>query len=96
MSFKRDICCFDFRSNFLYSISFLINIGKEMSLPGFRTFLQFGTVKIVVFLFPKDMLYGYRSRNSMVSHCLYICECVKFKYEFIFQVAQKEIASQTD
>ena len=35
-SFKRDICCFDFRSNFLVSISFLINIGKEMSLPGFR------------------------------------------------------------
>ena len=28
--------CFDFRSNFLVSISFLINIGKEMSLPGFR------------------------------------------------------------
>ena len=36
-SFKRDICCFDFRSNFLVSISFLINIGKEISLPGFRT-----------------------------------------------------------
>ena len=36
MSFKRDICCFDFHSNFLVSISFLINIGKEMSLPGFR------------------------------------------------------------
>ena len=29
--------CFDFRSNFLVSISFLINIGKEMSLPGLRT-----------------------------------------------------------
>ena len=28
--------CFDFRSNFLVSISLLINIGKEMSLPGFR------------------------------------------------------------
>ena len=38
-SFKRDICCFDFRSNFLVSISFLINIGKEMSLPGFRSFM---------------------------------------------------------
>ena len=36
MAFKRDICCFDFRSNFLVSISFLINVGKEMSLPGFR------------------------------------------------------------
>ena len=36
-SFKRDISCFDIRSNFLVSISFLINIGKEMSLPGFRT-----------------------------------------------------------
>ena len=36
MSFKRDICCFDFRSNFLVSISFLINVGKVMSLPGFR------------------------------------------------------------
>ena len=66
--FKRDICCFDFRSNFLnfkflfcsvlgrkndksfkrdiivlisfpghfVSASFLVNIGKEMSLPGFR------------------------------------------------------------
>ena len=28
--------CFDFRSNFLVSISLLINIGEEMSLPGFR------------------------------------------------------------
>ena len=37
-SFNRDICCFDFRSNFLVSISFLINIGKEMSHPGFRTY----------------------------------------------------------
>ena len=36
MSIKRDIFCFDFRSNFLVSISFLINIGKEISLPGFR------------------------------------------------------------
>ena len=34
--------CFDFCSNFLVSISFLINIGKEMSLPGFRT-LQINT-----------------------------------------------------
>ena len=34
LSFKRDICCFDFRSNFLVSISFRINIGKEMSFPG--------------------------------------------------------------
>ena len=36
MSLKRDIFCFDFRSNFLGSLSFLINIGKEMSVPGFR------------------------------------------------------------
>ena len=36
MSFKRDFCCFDFRSNFLVSISFLINIGKEMSLQRFH------------------------------------------------------------
>ena len=35
-SIKRDIFCFDFRSNFLVSASFLINIGKKMSLPGFR------------------------------------------------------------
>ena len=28
--------CFDFRSNFLVSISFLINIETEISLPGFR------------------------------------------------------------
>ena len=68
--FKRDICCFDLRSNFLvlifyyaqywkgnkhrksfkrdiivltifqfffFSTSFLVNIGKEMSLPGFLT-----------------------------------------------------------
>ena len=27
--FKRDICCFDFRSNFLVLISILLNIGKE-------------------------------------------------------------------
>ena len=39
MSFKRDICCFDFRSNFLVSIFFLINIGKEVSLPGFRKYV---------------------------------------------------------
>ena len=30
------MCCFDFRSNFLVSISFLINIRKEMSLPWFH------------------------------------------------------------
>ena len=36
---KRDIFCFDFRSNFLVSSSFLINIGKEMSLPGFRMYV---------------------------------------------------------
>ena len=34
------MCCFDFRSNYLVSISFLINIGKEMSLPGFRIYLH--------------------------------------------------------
>ena len=27
--FKRDICCFDFRSNFLVLISILLNIGRE-------------------------------------------------------------------
>ena len=27
--FKRDFCCFDFRSNFLVLISILLNIGKE-------------------------------------------------------------------
>ena len=48
-SFNRDICCFDFRSNLLVSISFLINIGKEMSLPGFRTqAISFCTVTISV------------------------------------------------
>ena len=26
---KRDICCFDFRSNFLVLMSILFNIGKE-------------------------------------------------------------------
>ena len=31
---------FDFRFNFFVSISFLINIGKEMSLPVFRTLVQ--------------------------------------------------------
>ena len=36
MSFNRDICCFDVNSHFLVSFSFLINIGKEMSLPEFR------------------------------------------------------------
>ena len=29
-----------FRSNYLVSISFLINIGKEMSLPGFRIIIM--------------------------------------------------------
>ena len=41
-SIKRDSFCFDFLSSILVSIffvstSFLVNIGKEMSLPGFRT-----------------------------------------------------------
>ena len=36
-SFERDIFCFDFRSDFLVSISFLVNTGKEMFLPGFRS-----------------------------------------------------------
>ena len=35
-SIKRDLFCFDFRSNFLVSVSFLINIRKEMFLPGFH------------------------------------------------------------
>ena len=33
-SFKRGICCFDFCSHFLVSVSLLINIGKELCLPG--------------------------------------------------------------
>ena len=36
-SFKRDIYRFDFLSNFFVSISCLINIRKEMSLPGLRS-----------------------------------------------------------
>ena len=45
--------CFDFRSNFLVSISFLINIGKEMSLPGFRTKLCF-----VFVLWKKEIVFS--------------------------------------
>ena len=37
ISFKRDIFCFHFHFNFIVFISFLLNIGKEMSPPGFRT-----------------------------------------------------------
>ena len=39
MWFKRDIIVLISFQNFFYSISFLVNIGKEMSLPGFRSFL---------------------------------------------------------
>ena len=35
-SFKRDMCCFDFHSHFLVSISLLIHIGKETSLLDFH------------------------------------------------------------
>ena len=34
--FKRAISCFDFYSYFLVLISCQINMGKEISLPGFR------------------------------------------------------------
>ena len=52
---------FDFRSNFLVSISFLINIGKEMSLPGFRTMesRHFG----LLLLDHKDKIFGTPARN---------------------------------
>ena len=30
--FKLDICCFDFRSNFLGLVSILLNIGKERDI----------------------------------------------------------------
>ena len=39
-SFKRDIVLISFPSLFV-STSFLVNIGKEMSLPGFRSFEYF-------------------------------------------------------
>ena len=38
--FKRDIIVLIFFLILFVSISFLVNIGKEMSLPGFRTIVQ--------------------------------------------------------
>ena len=37
-SFKRDIIVLNSYLILLVSISFLVNIGKEMSLPGFRKY----------------------------------------------------------
>ena len=37
--FKRDICCFDFRSKFLVSISILLNIGKGKMISGLNEML---------------------------------------------------------
>ena len=37
MLIKRDIYCFDFLFDSFILLSFVINIGKEMSLPGFCT-----------------------------------------------------------
>ena len=34
--FIRDICCFDFHSNFLVSISVLLNIRKERKKKSFK------------------------------------------------------------
>ena len=39
ISFKRHKVCFYFHSTLIVLISFLRNIGKEMSPPGFRRFL---------------------------------------------------------
>ena len=41
ISFKRHNFCFYFHSTFIVLISFLPNIGKEMSRPGFRKKLFF-------------------------------------------------------
>ena len=38
--FKRDIIVLISFLNLFVSISFLVNIGKEMFLPGFRNFLR--------------------------------------------------------
>ena len=53
MSFKRDIFCFDFRSNVLVSFSFLINIGKEMSHPGYRNLqiILFDILRVATYTF---------------------------------------------
>ena len=74
---------FDFRSNFLVSISLLINIGKEMSLPGFRTTesRHFG----LLFLDHKDKIFGTPARNlklgskTVITSHLYGCPlCITF------------------
>ena len=43
-SFKRDILVLTSFLILFVSISFLVNIGKEMSLPGFRTDARYFTV----------------------------------------------------
>ena len=63
MSFKRDICCFDIRSNFLVSISFLINVGKEMSLPGFPK----GEIGIA--FYGSDVYCGSAHTGLTQGHC---------------------------
>ena len=40
----HSIFCFNFRSPFIVLISFLLNIGKEMSIPWFRTLSVVGKV----------------------------------------------------
>ena len=52
-SFKRDIIVLNFFLVIFVSISFLVNIGKEMSLPGFRS-----TTYVVRMLYCLQLTFG--------------------------------------
>ena len=60
-----------FRSNFLVSISFLINIGKEMSLPGFNRILVISLFFFFFFFFCLFVcLFTYFQRETVfVTSC---------------------------
>ena len=75
-SIKRHIFCFDFRSNFLVSISFLINIGKEMSLPGFRT--NMGSISNFSYTYLEALL---KNRDHTGQSRLYVPEIQTFLSE---------------
>ena len=59
-----------FRSNFLVSISFLINIGKEMSLPAFCRILVISLLLLFFFFFFFVCLFKYFQRETVfVTSC---------------------------
>ena len=71
-SFERDIIVLISFPILFVSTSFLVNIGKEMSLPGFRNFL------LIVLLLPQQFLIALKSPIHL-GYALYII-CMKTPY----------------